>query len=1097
MKSNIYIPPHKRVQAVDKNSQPHLTNDLANRVSTNSDQKSNTGVRPWHKGVDKTQLTDSKNTSNNFSHKPDIPKSGQSNNNKFKGAKIPLKYTEHAFCRMEQRDISKKTIAKVWHNGEKSDQGKGFATHRDEDTLLVLRQNKQVVTVMENKRNTKYDLLRQTKIREKDLIKKATYQNNDSAMCDLAELYLSGSLGPTDVQKAHDWLIKAANKNNSHAMCKLSQLHESGALGAKNLTAAREWMEKAAKFGNSYALAISGQRYLAEYQMMCRAPFEISDQEKAEVRAKAINFLERAANKGATRAIWQLGEIYEKGLLGEKDLSKAIKFYSKAAKSGSPSSLTSLNDLVLKGEFDSGEFEAILEQASKLVARTSSQLAIDIGLQQIQGDLGHNQQRGLNMIEQAAQKGNKDALVVLVKCYRGEYGCKPNQERCGYWALKLKELYEKAAAGGNIDAMWGLGELFLKGTLGTIDLEQAEQAFIQAAREGDIDAIYSLGMLYIKGRLGNKSPSDGIVWIEKAIEMWSTQSLAGDNEAALFIGGIYLDGDLGSKDYQKAVQWLSLAAHKGHIDSMIPLAELYLSPKSGYKNIEIALSWLEKILNHGDVLSSLEDLLDLFGILRLKENIHESFPWFLEKALDNNTLEGLANQQSPYTFIQKRSMSQVAQIYRTGDLGSPDYVQAAKWYSVLAAKGSVAALMALARMFQSKCLSETDNSEKALVQKLITGLSKQKVNHAKDALMIGKFYKEGGLLVKNLHEAVKWYYLATQLSESDKEYFEINKEFEALLNFKDYNSEEKPQIIQGAINLADEKSKPPQMKVISRVLGDIYNAGILTEHNPLEAIRWYEKSAKLSNFKAMYGLGSIYEAGVSESTDLAKAIEWYIQSAQGDNQDAIKRLTTLCNLSDLDPVLKSKIEAWQIEHLSNMEKDNSPLPDKNSGILAFYPKEPNAMYELGKQYLDQGCKEQDCLQAAHWFRKAAKKNHPEAAFELAKMYESGMLGEQTRPVSIGFYKQALKCYKLMLEEQSPYNCDISDNIGIIYSKLGKTEKSLAYQEKAFKIRQGLEINDHQNPIESLVPDYISELPSADKITCQVQTNLLGGVGELS
>jgi hypothetical protein len=101
---------------------------------------------------------------------------------------------------MEQRDISKKTIAKVWHSGEKSDQGKGLTTHRNEDTLLILNQNKQVVTVMENKRNTNYDLLRQTKIREKNLIKKATYQNNDSAMCELAELYLSGSLGPKDVQ---------------------------------------------------------------------------------------------------------------------------------------------------------------------------------------------------------------------------------------------------------------------------------------------------------------------------------------------------------------------------------------------------------------------------------------------------------------------------------------------------------------------------------------------------------------------------------------------------------------------------------------------------------------------------------------------------------------------------------------------------------------------------------------------------------------------------------------------------------------------------------------------------------------------------------
>ena len=1098
MKDNLYIPPHKRVKAVDNNPQPQNANKLTS--SSNFSQKSKTESTQSHKSTSyKSKLTDSKVSSsspNNFPHKTD-----QSNNNKFKGAKIPLKYTEHALTRMDQRNISQETIAKVRHSGEKSDQGKGFSSHRDEDTLLILKQNKQVVTVIDNKRNTNYDLLRQTKSREKDLIKKATYQNNDYAMCELAELYLSGSLGPRDVQKAYDWFIKAANKNNSHAMCKLSQLHKGGELGSKDPQAALKWMEKAAKFGNSYALATLGQQFLMEYQFMRGV---LDSQEEADIRTKAMSFLEQAAGKGATRAIWQLAQAHEKGLLGDQNLPKAIELYCKAAKSGSPSSLTSLSELVLKGEFSSIEFETILEQASQLIARTSSQLAIDIGLQQITGHLGNNPQRGLNMIEQAAQKGNVEAFEVLIKCYRGEYDCKPDQERYQYWNLKLKELYEKAATGGNIDAMWDLGGLFLKGALGTIDLEQAEKAFMQAAETGDIDATYSLGMLYVKGRLGNRNPSDGIAWIEKAIEMWSKQALAGKSSTALSIGEIYLEGDLGAKNYQKAVEWISLAANENNIDSMILLTELYLNPKSGYKNIDIALSWLEKILNHADVLSSLKDLPDLFSILRLKENIHQSFPWFLEKALDNKTFEELGDQKLPYTFIQKRVIFQLAQIYQSGDLGSPDYAQSAKWYSLLAAQGHMVALMSLARMFQSKYLDETDNSEKALVQKLITNLNTEKVTHAEDALALGKLYKEGGLLIKNLQEAAKWYCLAIRLSDSDKEYLVMSRELEVLLNFKNYNSDEKSQIIQGIISLADERSEPSQMKVISRVLGDIYNSGILTERNPETAINWYERSAKMCNFKAMYKLGSIYEAGVAGNIDLIKAIEWYIQSAQGDNQDAIKSLATLYSSSNLDPVLKNKIELWQNSRLHNTEKDNHFSSEKIDKILDFYPKDPNAMYELGKQYKDKGCMEQDCLQAAYWFRKAAKKYHSEATFELAKMYESGILGEKTCPVAIKFYKQALKCYQLALKRQEHQNCDpliivqSLDKLGVICSKLGKIEKSQIYQEQALKIRQESDIATHPGQIEPLDSVYISELSLVDKITYQGHTNLLGDeVVELS
>lgn len=1120
MTKSTYIVPQKRQTSASSSSK---SDDISNQSSKSYSINSN-----WRTGESLAETTsDAQNCMNNTntykapntmysssyssSHQSrfKVSNPNQSNKDDSIKSKDHLKYTKHAVLRLNQREIHQDTISDVLRSGEKFDSGKDVVSYIDEDTKVVLGEGSRVVTLMENKRNTQYDLSRHTKNREQELIKKATFQNNDSAMCDLAEYYLRGDTGPRDTKKAYEWFLRAANKKNSHAMCKLAQLHENGDLGTKDPKAALEWMEKAAEYGNSYALAIIGQELLAKYQVMHRSSDEISQQQKSDILKKAMDFLQRSADKGSTRSMWQIAKIYKEGFLGEKNLPKAIELYSKAAKLGSPSSLTSLNDLVSAGKFSAEEFEAILDKASQLIARTSSQLAIDIGLQQIEGHLGKNPQRGLKMIEKAAQKGNEQALRILIKCYRDGNGCEPNQELSSYWLKQLKELYEKAAAQGNIETMWDLGELFLNGTLGKIDLEQAEQLFIRAATAGDIDANHSLGMMYIEGRLGNKDPAEGTIWIRKAIEMWTTQALAGDNKAAHCIGEVYFDGDLGTKDYQQALKWLSLAAAKGHFDSMLLLAKLHLNGKSGYKNIKLAIDWIEKALAQADTLALQQEALMLSKELMLKENIHETFPWFLQKALDDEALQNLLDKQetTKYTFtlMQARIINfQLAEIYRSGDFGAPDYAQAAKWYSVLAKTGHTTALMRLVKMVSDKCLEAADNTETILlVQKLVTNLSKQEVKHAKDALILGKFCKEGHLS-QNLYEAVKWLCLAMQISSSDREFFKMRQELDELMNFKEWNSEEKNQIIQGIISHANESSQKVQIKMIARILGDIYTDGILTEPHFEEAIVWYEKSAKLGNSIAMYKLGTIYKTGSLGSIDLSKAIKLYILSAKRENGDAIKVLTELVSLTDLKPELRIIIEQWQKEYQSSIEINDKRQQQESAKVADLHPKTPQAMYELGKQYQDGVSKEQDYLLTAFWLRKAAEKNHGEAIFKLAIMYDLGQLGEKTRPVAINLYEQALEYYQSMVKVgqklypgNHPITATFLEKIGLIYYKLENTIDAAKYQEQALKMKQELSSSKHSDQEQSLQSVQEVEQSLVDVVATNDCSTILGDQQDIS
>ncbi len=1026
--------------------------------------------------------------------------------------KDELKYTSHGLLRSQQREIHQSTIVKTLNDGEKSEQEKGIATYINEDTKLVVVDNK-VVTVIENTRNTKWDLLHHTKTHEKKLIRKATFQNNDHAMCELADYYLEGKFGPINVQKAYEWLLRAANtKNNSHAMCKLSQLHESGKLGVKDPDTALNWMEKAAQHGNNYASAILGQRFLAKYQAMCEIkPSSIieqdKEQEKIELREKSQNYLLKAANKNNTRAMWQMANIYEEGLLGEKNLPKAIELYVKAAKLGSPSSLASLNELVKKGEFKPEEFEIILDHASELLARTSSQLATEIGLEQIEGLLGKNPQRGFFMLEKAAEKGNQQALIALFKCYRDGKGCKPNQELSRYWINKLKELYEKAAEKGNVTAMWDLGRLFLKGSLGDIDLSKAEATFIKAAMSGDPVFAYRLGKLYINGCLGNKDPSESIIWFEKAITIWSKQALARDNEAALCLGERYFNGGLGGKDYNKALYWLTLAADKGNVEAMMLLVKLYLKDNAGHRNVGIAVTWLEKVLLQIDKLDDLhieQEALTLLNKLWLEKNLREALPWLLEKSLNGQDIDQLysASELTHYTGLQTHCMLQLARIYKNDNLEVADYAKAVKLYSLLARVKHLRASVELAEICQSRDLGNIlDQAEQArLAQLLVTNLTKDEAKNTQHALILAKLYKNGNFFPKDIQAAAKWFCLASLLAQSDKEYQYANKEFCSLLSSQELSDEEKSQILQELLNLAQQfGDEIPRFRVISRILGDIYSEGILIEHDYEQAISWYERSASVDNAKAMCKLGNIYETGALGKADLFKAIEWYILSAKLKNEDAKKSLTKLLELTNLEPNLRSTIEQWQKsqeEHHLNIETS-----------INLHPNTLKEMYELGKKYYNptNSDKEADYLHAALWFRKAAQYGYEKALFKLAMMYDAGQLGEKLRPVAVTIFSQALKCYKLILktEEKSPHGkhltiAKIWDKMGIIYNKLGNITESLKYQEKALKIKEEFAagLPNIEPSFKAIYAPNISNGIAAQTVTHDI-TALLGNVEETS
>lgn len=849
--------------------------------------------------------------------------------------------TAHAEIRKKQREISNQHIQIAKQSGIKEEH-KNSTTYINATTKVVSGKNDRVITLMDNKRNTNFDLLKISKNKENKLIKKVKYQNNDSAMCELAELYLSGNLGNREITKAYNLLLRVANINrgNSHAMCLLSNLHENGDLGKVDQQASLEWLEKAAKRNNLGALAKLGQHYLGEYLNLINLE-SIDEQKKNNLMEKTKYFLGRAADKGQTRAIWTIAKIHEEGYFGEKNISKAIEFYTKAAKLGSPSSLDSLDELVLEGEVSSEHLEAILGEVSLLLVKTSRGLAVEIGLRQIDGLLGKNPKRGFEMVKQIAEiKGsnNADAIRELAKCYRDGKGCEPVLSLAQYWFQQLEALYRKAANRGNVESMNDLGLLYLKDSLGKINLEKAEQIFIQAANSGDVASIFYLGKLYITGKLGDKEPSLGIEWVGKANELWNERAACGDIEAMESLIYLYLDEDgLGVKDYHAAAKWLSIRLEHGYISSLssdiLRLANRYRK-QAQYAEAE---KWYS-ILANKEHIGALKSLARMHqkGQLAIDSNEETINPWTLQLQL---VLHKRA-EKSPMAAWR------LAKLYEKGDLLPKKIGEMVKWLFLASSSfdDEYFDIIKLSNHHLNELLIFKDFTIEEK-QEFIQGILHYTDNEEKPyriGRILGDIYSQGILIAPNYQEALFWYEKAAKLENSIAMY----------------------------------------------QIGKFYETGILGDINLSKAVEWYDLSAAGNNKKA---IECLIRLNSSSELDIDAKI---ITEKWAEQVPLLNDSRSKTAISSRPKYPENMYRLGEQYRSSSLETDSDPLLAAYWFRKAGQRKHAESAFSLGNMYASGELGQNVRPVGIRWYKEAAKNNHRTAMETLSHIYTDGIIVAQ-------------------------------------------------------------------------------------------------------
>ncbi|MEP3045221.1 MAG: tetratricopeptide repeat protein [Roseibium sp.] len=157
-------------------------------------------------------------------------------------------------------------------------------------------------------------------------------------------------------------------------------------------------------------------------------------------------------------------------------------------------------------------------------------------------------------------------------------------------------------------------------------------------------------------------------------------------------------------------------------------------------------------------------------------------------------------------------------------------------------------------------------------------------------------------------------------------------------------------------------------EVISALLkvAEAYLEGGVADTDAAEAAIWFERAAEAGSTKAETRLGDLYRKGLGVAKDLETAKSWYQRAAEEGDEDA-RQWVVWIERTDETP--EQTIQRYQSE---------------------FAQGEQEAAFNLARLYQSGTSGLQaDPAKAADWYRTAADAGHVRAQYELGRLHEDG------------------------------------------------------------------------------------------------------------
>jgi TPR repeat protein len=337
-----------------------------------------------------------------------------------------------------------------------------------------------------------------------------------------------------------------------------------------------------------------------------------------------------------------------------------------------------------------------------------------------------NPGRAIEFFEQAATKGNAEAMYFLGLLYEEGKGVAVDQTKAAEWfrsaaekghadamnhyalllektnAAEAVQWHRKSAESGDLHGMNNLADAYYRGAGVQKDLQQAAAWYRKAAGKGHSGAMLTYGYMLSHGE---GMPQD----VAAAFSMYLAAARAGNSAAMFNIGEYYKAGKGVRKDPTAARFWYLRAAMAGETDAEAEVAALADAPTSSTEGARL-LAESERIRNSPKTDAE-------FAAAKVK-----AFPLLLQSA-ETGHLPAIAGLVYAYQYgdgtakdmVQARTWAQIASEmehepsqtmlaqYMLNGSGGPRNTQGARfWFEKASLAGNSLAMGFLARIYDGE-----------------------------------------------------------------------------------------------------------------------------------------------------------------------------------------------------------------------------------------------------------------------------------------------------------------------------------------------------------------------------------------------------------
>lgn len=245
-------------------------------------------------------------------------------------------------------------------------------------------------------------------------------------------------------------------------------------------------------------------------------------------------------------------------------------------------------------------------------------------------------------------------------------------------------------------------------------------------------------------------------------------------------------------------------------------------------------------------------------------------------------------------------------------------------------------------------------------------------------------------------------------------------------------------------------------------IGKMYAMGYGIEQDYLTAADWYERALTEQNPFAAYALGSLYHRGQGVEQDEERAFELFLMAAVHEempNAYAMYEVAKMYHVGIGTTADEERSQQWYVEAYRAFQSIVRELPDDRVlyrlGYLSLHGlgterskdtafdyfrkaanlKNEDAVFALGKLYLDPECASFDPAKGIACLEKAAEEfHHSNAAYLLGKVYYKGEVVPKDVNAALPYLFRAAN-------EQNPYALYL---LGKLYAYGDGVEQDLEY-----------------------------------------------------